>query len=162
MKCQEFKELLSTYQDNLLSPNQQKEFTTHLNLCKECSELSEEVSNIKAILPELKREVPFFLKNRLYLIGEMTEDKPQKKNYGYVKWIAATIGVAVLFLNIFYFTNIFPIANKTLHSAVAGIESFVVEAEAFIGKIKESNLFVTYKKTKTISKVKSKNNNEGA
>ncbi len=162
MKCNEFEEFLSAFQDNLLNPDQKKEFKTHLNLCKQCSELSETISNIKTILPELDREVPFFIRNRLYLIGEASDEKSQEKNYGYIKWIAAAIGTAILFLNIFYFTNIFPAANKTLHTAVAGIENFVVETEAFIGRIKESNFFLNYKKSETISKVKRKIDNKEA
>jgi hypothetical protein len=43
-----------------------------------------------------------------------------------------------LFMNLFYFTNIYPSANRVLHLAVAEIQKFVVETGAFFEKIKES------------------------
>ena len=156
MNCKEFEEFLSAYRDNDLSPDRRKEFTTHMNECKECSDLADNISDLNAILPELSRDIPFFVKNRLYLIGEAVEERTAPVSYAYVKWVAATIGTVILFLNIFYFTNIFPGANKTLHAAVAGIERFVVEAESFIGRIKESNNLFLYNKTETISKTKKK------
>lgn len=156
MNCNEFEELLSDYQDNLLSPDHKKEFTDHMNGCTNCSGLAEDVDHMVTILPELNRDVPFFLKNRLYLIGESEEEKTPFRNYAYIKWVAAVIGTAVLFLNLFYFTNIFPAANKTIHTAVAGIENFVVEAEAFIGRIKESNNLFIFKKAEVVTKTDEK------
>ncbi|MCK5222834.1 MAG: zf-HC2 domain-containing protein [Candidatus Aminicenantes bacterium] len=156
MDCNKFEELLSAYQDNSLSPDEKKEFTDHMKLCRDCEAITEEVDHIKAILPELNRDVPFFLKNRLYLIGEADEEQAPVRNYAYLKWVAAGIGTMVLFLNLFYFTNIFPAANKTLHTAVAGVENFVVEAEAFIGRIKESNNLFIFKKTEVITKANKK------
>ena len=156
MNCNNFEELLSAYQDNILSPDQKKEFTDHMKECTGCSRIAEDVDHMKAILPELNRDVPFFLKNRLYLIGESDEEKTPVRNFAYIKWVAAVVGTAVLFLNLFYFTNIFPAANKTLHTAVAGVENFVVEAEAFIGRIKESNNLFIFKKSEVLSKTKQK------
>ncbi len=156
MNCNKFEELLSAYQDNTLDPDQKKEFREHMKECPDCEGIIEGVDHIKAILPELNRDVPFFLKNRLYLIGESEEEIIPSANYGYIRWVAAAIGTMVLFLNLFYFTNIFPAANKTLHTAVAGIENFVVEAEAFIGRIKESNNIFIFKKTETITKSEKK------
>ena len=156
MNCNKFEELLSAYQDNTLSPEQKKEFTDHMKICTDCSGVAEDVDHMKSILPELNKDVPFFLKNRLYLIGESEEEKTPVRSYGYIKWVAAVIGTAVLFLNLFYFTNIFPAANKTLHTAVAGVENFVVEAEAFIGRIKESNNLFILKKSEVLSKTKPK------
>jgi len=162
MNCNKFEELLSAYQDNTLSPDQKKEFTKHMNKCPDCEETVDRVNHLKSILPELNQEVPFFLRNRLYLIGESEEEITPVKNYGYIRWVAAAIGTMVLFLNLFYFTNIFPAANKTLHTAVAGIENFVVETEAFIGRIKESNNFFIFKKTETITKSEKKKRNPKA
>jgi len=156
MDCNKFGELLSDYQDNALSPGEKKEFTSHIEKCPQCNEIIAGVDHIQSILPELNRDVPFFLKNRLYLIGETEEEKAVPRNYGYVRWVAAAVGTLVLFLNLFYFTNIFPAANKTLHTAVAGIEKFVVETEAFIGRIKESNNFFIFKKSETITKSEKK------
>ncbi len=156
MNCNIFEELLSAYQDNTLDPDQRKEFTAHMDTCPACNEVIEEVDHIKAILPELNEDVPFFLKNRLYLIGEAEEEKTPIRNYAFLKWVAAGIGTIVLFLNLFYFTNIFPAANKTLHTAVAGVENFVVQAEAFIGRIKESNNLFIFKKTEVITKANKK------
>ncbi len=162
MNCNQFEELLSAYQDNALTPDKKKEFTEHMNKCHDCEEIVNGVDHIKSILPELNREVPFFLKNRLYLIGETEEESLPPRNYGYIRWVAAAVGTMVLFLNLFYFTNIFPAANKTLHTAVAGIENFVVEAEAFIGRIKESNNIFIFKKTETITKSEEKKRNPKA
>ncbi|MEN8223440.1 MAG: zf-HC2 domain-containing protein [Acidobacteriota bacterium] len=162
MNCTKFEELLSAYQDNTLSPDQKREFTEHMGACPDCEGIVNGVDHLKSILPELNRDVPFFLKNRLYLIGESEEEAAPARNFGYIRWVAAAVGTMVLFLNLFYFTNIFPAANKTLHTAVAGIENFVVEAEAFIGRIKESNNLFIYKKTETISKSEKKKRNPKA
>ena len=157
MKCNEFEELLSDYLENRLGPEMMKAAGAHIKECPDCAAVSGNVDHIVSILPELNREIPFFLKNRLYLIGTETEEETVgSKNFMFIKWIAAVIGTAVLFLNLFYFTNIFPAANKTLHTAVAGIENFIVEAEAFIGRIKETNNMFLYKKTGTISKTNKK------
>ncbi len=161
MNCIEFEELLSAFHDNTLDHEQQKEFDKHLKECEVCAGLTKGVDHIKAILPELNTEVPFFLKNRLYLISESEEkEKIPDINYAFMKWIAAGIGTVVLFLNIFYFTNIFPAANKTLHNAVAGIENFVVETEAFIGRIKESKNLYIFKREKIFSKTNEKKNSK--
>ena len=162
MNCNKFEELLSAYQDSTLNPDQKKEFTEHMKECPDCEGIIERVNHVKSILPELNRDVPFYLKNRLYLIGETEEEIRPATNYGYIRWVAAAIGTLVLFLNLFYFTNIFPAANKTLHTAVAGIENFVVEAEAFIGRIKESNNMFIFKKTETITKSEKKKRNSKA
>jgi len=156
MNCTKFEELLSSYQDNTLSPDQKKQFTNHMEQCPDCAGITDSVEHVKAILPELNQEIPFFLKNRLYLIGETEHDISPVRNYAYIRWVAATIGTMVLFLNLFYFTNIFPAANKTLHTAVAGIENFMVEAEVFIGRIKESNNVLILKKSETITKTEKK------
>ena len=85
---------------------------------------------------DLEENVPFYVKNRLYYISERKEKKIKKNIY--LKWIAAVIGTIVLFLNLFYFTNIFPAANRTLHLVVSEIENFAVNTEAFFEKMKES------------------------
>jgi len=151
-----FEELLSAYQDNALSPDRKKQFASHMAECPDCAAITDSLSHIKAVLPELNSDIPFFLKNRLYMIGESEAETAPVRSFAAIRWIAASVGTLLLFLNLFYFTNIFPAANKTLHTAVAGIENFVVEAEAFIGRIKESNNVFMLKKSETISKTEKK------
>ncbi len=156
MNCKEFEELLSESQDNSLSPEQSVLISAHLKDCPKCTLLADDVNSLKSILPELNTEIPFFVKNRLYLINENYDTNESINNYSYIKWVAAMVGTIVLFLNLFYFTNILPSANKTLHTAVAGIERFIVEAEAFVERIKETNNFVNYNKPEKISKTNKK------
>ena len=66
------------------------------------------------------------------------ENQKEETRDVYLKWVAAAVGTVILFLNLFYFTNILPSANKILHVAVARVERFVVEAGAFIQTIRES------------------------
>jgi hypothetical protein len=56
-----------------------------------------------------------------------------------------------LFLNLFYFTNIFPSANREMHSMVGSIETFVVKTGGWFEKIKESKdlLLFTFFNKKT-------------
>jgi predicted anti-sigma-YlaC factor YlaD len=136
MDCKIFEENLSKFIENELSKGMQKEISIHLKQCDRCKKLKEKVENIMYLYPELEEDIPFFLKNRLYNIYDSRKEAYVKA--GYIRWIAATIGTVVLFLNLFYFTNIYPSANRVLHMAVAEVEKFVVETGAFFEKIKES------------------------
>lgn len=136
MDCKKVETLISNFLENDLNDSQRKEISDHLMQCPKCRRLKEKIEHMRYIYPELEEEVPFLLKNRLYNIFD--GDQEEESRDVYLKWIAAAIGTVVLFLNLFYFTNIFPSANKVLHVAVARVEKFVVEAGAFIQTIKES------------------------
>jgi hypothetical protein len=88
-------------------------------------------------LPELQEEIPFFLKNRLLYMPESQAAIHSKAPV--LRWVAAMIGTLILFLNLFYFTNILPPANKALHTLVAQIEKFAVQTEAFLDRLKDTD-----------------------
>lgn len=136
MECNEVENLLSKYIENDVSENIHNKIFLHIKKCDKCKQLKEKIENLISTLPELEEDIPFFVKNRLYYIPESQETK--KRKFFHLRWAAAVIGMFVLFLNLFYFTNIYPQANRVLHSIVAKIEKFAVETEAFIEKMKES------------------------
>lgn len=151
LDCKKIEEFLSGHLENDLTTDEKKAVDLHIASCNKCREAGENIHYLKSILPELNIDIPFFMKNRLYYIAESREKEPVK-SWPYIKWVAAAIGTIILFLNLFYFTNIFPPANKTLHTAVAGIEQFIVEAEAFVERIKGSNNVIRINKNESISK----------
>lgn len=136
MDCQKIEDLLSEYIENDLSQQLRHEVTRHLDRCESCRRLKEKMETLIHSFPDLEEDVPFFLKNRLLYIQETQQDEESK--YYYLKWVAAVIGTFVLFLNLFYFTNIYPPANKTLHATVSHIEAFFVQTEALFEELKES------------------------
>jgi predicted anti-sigma-YlaC factor YlaD len=144
MDCKEVRDLISGYIENELSRELKREVSLHLEQCPDCRQLKEKVEGLLSMSPELEEEVPFFLKNRLYNIPETAEEKSGRLVY--LKWLAAMVGTIVLFLNLFYFTNIFPPANRALHRMVSHIETFAVETSAFIERIKGSkgNVFSSF------------------
>jgi len=139
MDCQKVEELISMYIEDELSEELKKEVSLHLEQCHRCRQLKDEVEQLLYVFPDLEEDVPFFLKNRLYYIPESqeVEEVPETRFY-YLKWIAAVVGTFVLFLNLFYFTNIYPPANRLMHSVVSKVETFAVQTGAFIEKVKES------------------------
>ena len=151
MNCKRVEELLSMYIENELPGELHREISLHLGHCDQCRVLKEKIEELIYVFPDLEEEVPFFLKNRLYYIPEsqaVTEARRESKFF-YLKWLAAAIGTFVLFLNLFYFTNIYPPAKRVLHSVVARIKTFTVETEAFIEEVRASDgtsLFSVFKK----------------
>jgi predicted anti-sigma-YlaC factor YlaD len=140
MDCKEIEELISDYIEHDLEPEVYEEVSLHLEKCLACSVLKRQVEELVSSFPDLEEEIPFFLKNRLYYIPETQEENiidMESKRY-YLRWVAAVIGIFVLFLNLFYFTNIYPPANRALHTVVAEIETFAVKTEAIYEKVKES------------------------
>jgi hypothetical protein len=151
MKCQRVEDLLSMYIEHDLPGELYREVTLHLEHCDQCRALKEKLEELIYVLPELEEDVPFFLENRLYYIPESQEviEERRESKYFYLKWLAASIGTFVLFLNLFYFTNIYPPAKRMLHSMVAGVKTFTVETGAFIDEVRESDgtsLFSVFKK----------------
>lgn len=136
MDCKKIEGLISQYIENDVSEEIYTKITHHLKECSKCRLLKEKIEELIYYSQELDENIPFYIKNRLYYIREQKQEKGKKNVY--LKWIAATIGTIVLFLNLFYFTNIFPAANRTLHIMVSEIEKFAVNTEAFIEKMKES------------------------
>ena len=139
MKCKDVEELISMYIEGDVSGEEDKEISLHLEQCDRCSQLKDTVEELLGVFPELEEEVPFFLKNRLYYIPESQEvEELPESRFHYLKWVAAAIGTFVLFLNLFYFTNIYPPAHRFLHTAVSKIQTFTVETGAFFERLKES------------------------
>ena len=136
MDCKTIEGLISQYIENDVSEDLYKNITLHLRECPKCRSLKEKMEELIYYSQDLEENVPFYVKNRLYYISERKEEKIKRNIY--LKWIAAAIGTIVLFLNLFYFTNIFPAANRTLHLMVSEIENFAVNTEAFFEKMKES------------------------
>ena len=64
------------------------------------------------------------------------------------------IGAPLLFLNLFYFTNIYPSANRVLHRTVSKIETFVIEAKVFIEQLGGSEFPTYLKENKKLSEGK--------
>ncbi|MCK5057361.1 MAG: zf-HC2 domain-containing protein [Candidatus Aminicenantes bacterium] len=142
MNCKKVEDLLSAYIENDLPAAVRSEVSLHLEQCDNCTRLKEKMEELIYSFPDLEEEVPFFLKNRLLYIHESREDEQSK--YYYLKYVAAVIGTAILFLNLFYFTNIYPPANRALHSVVSQIGTIVVETEAFFERLKESKNLLFY------------------
>lgn len=154
-KCKEIESLLSAYLENELSPEESVKIAKHLASCPYCRNLKEKMEEILAKLSDLQEEVPFFLKNRLFNIPEISEKKKFAKIIYFPKWLAAAVGTIILFLNLFYFTNIFPSVNREMHSVVGSIETFVVQTGGWFEKIKESKdllLFTFFNKKTSESK----------
>lgn len=136
MDCKTVEGYLSRFIENDVTPSQQQEIANHLKTCEKCRNLKEKIEYVLNLYPELEEDVPFFLRNRLYNIMDLSKESYVQA--GYIRWVAAAVGTVVLFLNLFYFTNIYPSANRVLHLTVAEIQKFVVETGAFFEKIKES------------------------
>jgi|GEM_PF-616910 len=151
MNCKRVEELLSMYIENELPGELHREVSLHLEDCDQCKVLKEKIEELIYVFPDLEEEVPFFLKNRLYYIPEsqvVIEERRESKFF-YLKWLAAAIGTFVLFLNLFYFTNIYPPAKRVLHSMVARVKTFTVDTGAFIDEVRASDgasLFSVFKK----------------
>lgn len=151
-KCREIESLLSAYLENDLSKEELKNVSDHLGACPECLGKKEKLEEIISELSNLQEEVPFFLKNRLLNIPDMIEKKKPAKSLYFPKWLAAAVGTIILFLNLFYFTNIFPPVNREVHSVVSSIEKFIVRTGGWFEKVKESKelLFFTFFNKKSI------------
>jgi predicted anti-sigma-YlaC factor YlaD len=142
-KCKEIEALISAYLENELSPSESARVARHLAACPHCLALKEKMEDILLKMSDLQEEVPFFLKNRLYNIPDISVEKNAAKIVFFPKWLAAAVGTVILFLNLFYFTNIFPSVNREMHSMVGSVQTFVVRTGGWFEKIKESkNLFL--------------------
>lgn len=154
-KCKEIESMLSAYLENELPPAQSAIIARHLAACPYCLNLKEKMEEILLKMADLQEEVPFFLKNRLFNIPEISEKKKFARTIYFPKWLAAAAGTVILFLNLFYFTNIFPAVNREMHAVVGSIETFVVQTGGWFEKIKESKdllLFTFFKKKPGASK----------
>ena len=150
-KCREIESLLSAYLENELSKEEAESVAGHLKECPDCLNKKETIEELIYKLADLQEEVPFFLKNRLYNIPEVDEKRKPANLFYFPKWLAAAVGTVILFLNLFYFTNIFPPANREMHSFVYSVEKLVVRTGGWFEKIKESKelLFFTFFNKKT-------------
>jgi len=143
MECREIEELLSAYIEGKLAAVPRRAVDAHMLACPTCAGLRDSLIQLICDLPDLHEEVPFFLQNRLLQISERTERR-RPHPFFFPKWVAATVGTLILFLNLFYFTNIFPLANRGLHSAVSKVEQLIAKTDGFLEKIKESKDMLLY------------------
>ncbi|MBN1196309.1 MAG: zf-HC2 domain-containing protein [Candidatus Aminicenantes bacterium] len=142
MDCKLVEERISNYIENNLSATEMDAVREHIQSCGACRDLLERMERVLYLCEDLTEEVPFFLKNRLYNIAETRvaeEPAISGRTITVLKWAAAMVGTAVLLLNLLYFTSIVPPANRFLHLAVSRIETFVVEAGAYVERISESD-----------------------
>jgi ABC-type bacteriocin/lantibiotic exporter with double-glycine peptidase domain len=162
-KCREIEALLSAYVENELSREDAAGVVEHLGACPGCLAKKEKMEEIIFRLSDLQEEVPFFLKNRLYNIPETLGKKAPARILYFPKWLAAAVGTVILFLNLFYFTNIFPPVNREMHAFVSSVEKIVVKSGGWFEKIKESKdlLFFTFFNKKSIE-IKSGDRNRDA
>lgn len=154
-KCKDIENLLSAYLENELAAADAARVAEHLASCRHCLDLKEKMEEIMLRMADLQEEVPFFLKNRLFNIPEISEKESTAKIIFFPKWLAAAVGTVILFLNLFYFTNIFPSVNREMHALVGSVETFVVRTGGWLEKIKESKnlfLFTFFNKKTTDSK----------
>jgi len=143
MECRIVENLLSAYLENDLDQEQLVRVESHLHGCPSCMLLKRKMGGLVSRLSDLEEEIPFFLKNRLYNIPEQIEKKRSSKIL-FPKWAAAVMGSVILFMNLFYFTNLFPPANREIHSLVANVEKMLVRTGGWIEKIKESKDFLVF------------------
>ena len=143
MECRIVENLISAYMENDLDKEQHARVENHLHDCPSCMLLKSKMGELVSRLSDLEEEIPFFLKNRLYNIPEHIEKNRSSKIF-FPKWAAAVLGSVILFFNLFYFTNLFPPANKEIHSLVANVERMIVRTGGWIEKIKESKDFLIF------------------
>lgn len=141
--CPRFEELLSDLLENALPADINQACLDHLGDCPACTALKEKMEALINQLAEMEEEVPFFLKNRLYHIAEQAEEQEERSLLDFFrgslpKWAAAAAGTAILFFNLFYFTNIYPEANRRVHSLVAGVEKVIAETGGLIERLRDS------------------------
>lgn len=126
---------MSRYVENDLDKETNTQISLHIKQCDNCRLLKEKLEELMDTLPELEEEIPFYLKNRLLYLPESQAATHTKAPV--LRWVAAMIGTMILFLNLFYFTNILPPANKVLHTLVAQIEKFAVQTEALLDRLND-------------------------
>ncbi len=145
-KCREIEAWLSAYLENDLPREDAADVEEHLRGCAVCRARKERVEDLLVSLPELQEDVPFFLKNRLYNIPDIVEKEIAVRRHYFPKWLAAAVGTVVLFLNLFYFTNVFPAANRRMHALVSSVERVAVRTGGWLEKFKESKelIFFTF------------------
>lgn len=78
-KCKDIESRLSAYLENELSAAESKAVAQHLAACSQCLDLKEKLEEILPKLSDLQEEVPFFLKNRLFNIPEISKKRNLQK-----------------------------------------------------------------------------------
>ncbi len=146
MNCRDVEPLISAFLENELPPAVRGQVERHLRECASCSLQKEGVELLLCRLPELQDDVPFLLKNRLLNISEPRREAVRTggRLLWMSKWAAVAVGTLILVFNLFYFTNVFPAANRRLHTIVAGIERFAVRTGGWVEKISESKDLLLY------------------
>ncbi len=147
MNCDQIRELFLEFYEHQLSEKEEREFRNHLADCSNCQELFDAYQQTVSDLGELKREPPFWVKfrlNNLYLDYQPVKTKRRSKHLNIFlnKWVVAVAATLIILVNLFYFTNIFPPANRSLRLAVASVESLLGKAESLFEQVKDSGNFI--------------------
>jgi predicted anti-sigma-YlaC factor YlaD len=147
MRCDEARDLFLEYWEQLLSEELRKELRQHLQECRECALLFEQYGQVVTDLGELSSEPPFWVKFRLNNIYQEKKEFRRKRSGGSLKflmnkWVVAAVASVLILLNLFYFTNIFPPANRGMRTLVAGAEALWIKAEGFVERVKDSGNFI--------------------
>lgn len=137
MKCNDVRELISQYIENNVDTRTHEMMSSHFQECDECRVFKETFLEIIDQMSDLEEDVPFFLRNRLLNLPERME-KRKRQWFLFPKWAAAAVGTFILFFNLFYFTNIYPAANRGMHSFVADMGKIIDHTAGFVEKLKES------------------------
>jgi len=131
--CLRFEEHLSDWIEGQLDPQTTLFMEQHAKACVSCANLRDMMDQTIYLAPSLQEDVPFFLKNRLYNIPEnqhadAAEDTPSKM----LRLAAAMVGISVLLLHLFYFTNLVPAGNRIVHRLFSGLGNMVVNVSALL------------------------------
>ena len=131
--CLRFEEHLSDWIEGQLDPQTTAFMEEHARKCPACATLREMMDQTLSLGPTLQEEVPFYLKNRLYIIpenqyAEAAEDTPSRM----LRLAAAMVGISVLLLHLFYFTNLVPAGNRVVHRFFSGLGNVVVTVSALL------------------------------
>lgn len=145
MDCNEFGERLSAYLENELSVAEQDSVRDHLGACTACRRLAESAELFRSQLSDLEEEVPFFLRNRLLYVPEPFQEPRLRLRFRlFPKWAAAAVGTLVLVFSLFYFTDIYPAANRWTHYRTADIGKWISRSEGLLAKVKDSRNFLFF------------------
>jgi len=146
MTCPQIEERLSAYLEGDLSAVETAAVADHLKVCPSCRRLAARLEDLPGELAALQEELPFFLKNRLLNIPETIAE--ERRNLArwvpWSRWIAAGIGTVLLSLNLFYFTNIVPPANRIIHRAASKVETLAAGVGGVVERLRESKDFLLY------------------
>ena len=121
MECVMVENVLMDFMERKLDKDQIALIAAHLRKCPACKRLHEKMEWMLLRLADLEEDVPFFLKNRLSIFPSGLKNG-ERSGLVSPNGRRRVFGTVILFSNLFYFTNIYPPANKGIHSLVSHVE----------------------------------------